>query len=151
MVKKITIQVTHSILIQRTVETVWDFTQDFSKRTTWDNSLLECSLLPDESERKAFIHARGGMKAFLVYKQFERPHKTSLRMTEIRSPLILDGGGSWTYEPLPNHSTLWTQSNSIILKRTRVNILLTSFLKWIFMKQTIRSMMNAKRLLEQNA
>jgi hypothetical protein len=130
MEKKISIQVMHSVIIQRSVETVWDFTQDFSKRTSWDSSLLECSLVSTEPERKAAIRARGGLTAVLVYKQYNKPIKTSLRMTEIHSSLVLDGGGSWTYEKY-HGATRWTQSNSMTLKNSPLAVLLKPFLQWI--------------------
>ncbi|MEP7168481.1 MAG: SRPBCC family protein [Bacteroidota bacterium] len=98
MINKINITVQHSIVVNKSCEEVFDFTQDFSKRMLWDKSIVDCKLISETSVRTAFIKAKGGMTANLEYKLFERPHKTSLRMTNINSSLVIDGGGSWTYE-----------------------------------------------------
>jgi polyketide cyclase/dehydrase/lipid transport protein len=127
---------------------VWDFTQDFSKRTLWDNSMIECRLISDFPERKAFIKAKGGMTATLEYKLFDRPFKTSLRMTNINSPLVADGGGSWTYEKQNDGKTLWTQTNSISLKNSFIGKVLKRFVEKGLKRNTIESMEKAKHILE---
>ncbi|HHT9112902.1 MAG: SRPBCC family protein [Planctomycetes bacterium] len=93
MTNKINISVTHSIVINQTCETVWDFTQDFSKCTLWDTSMIECKLISESPERKAAIKAKGGLQAILEYKIFDRPAKTTLRMTDIKAPIIVGDGG----------------------------------------------------------
>lgn len=81
MTNKINISVTHSIVINQTCETVWD------------TSMIECKLISESSERKAAIKAKGGLQAILEYKIFDRPAKTTLRMTDIKAPIIVDDGG----------------------------------------------------------
>ena len=149
MGEKLIIHANHSILINRPAEAVWDFTQDFSIRTTWDRSLQDCTLIASVPERKASILAKGGLSAVLEYKLFDRPHKTSVRMTHIHSPLIVDGGGSWTYEKQSAHSTLWSQSNTLTMKNSWLSILLKPLLNKVLKMHTVKTMKRAKLLLEQ--
>jgi len=64
----------------------------------WDKSIIDCKLISESTIRKAYIKVKGGMTATLEYKLFEPPYKTSLRMINIASPIVIDGGGSWTYQ-----------------------------------------------------
>jgi hypothetical protein len=148
MTSKININVNHSILIHKSCEVVWDFTQDFSLRTSWDPGILECRIVTDAPDRTADIRAKGGLSATLEYKLFDRPNKTSLRMTSIKSPLVVDGGGSWTYEKQQDNSTLWTQSNSITLKNSWMTGFLKHFIAASLKKNTVLSMQKAKTILE---
>ena len=88
------------------------------------------------------------MTANLEYKLFERPYKTSLRMTHINSPLVIDGGGSWLYEKQNNDRVLWTQTNNISLKNSFIGKIMRIFVKKGLRKNTIASMERAKYLLE---
>ena len=149
MVDKINITVQHSIIINKSCEEVFDFTQDFSKRMLWDKSIVDCKLISEAPLRKVFIKVKGGMTATLEYKLFERPHKTSLRMTNINSPLVIDGGGSWTYENQNNETTLWTQINTLSLKTSFIGKVLKGIVEKSLKKNTMESMKKAKHILEQ--
>lgn len=43
--------------------------------------MIECKLISESPERKAAIKAKDGLQAILEYKIFDRPAKTTLRMT----------------------------------------------------------------------
>lgn len=146
---KINLTFQYSIIINRTPEDVFDFTQDFSKRTLWDKSIVECKLVSEFPERKAHIKIKEGMTATLEYKLFDRPNKTSLRMTGISSPLMVEGGGSWTYVKQDQGATLWTQTNTLSLKKSFIGKLLKRFVEKGLERNTIASMQNVKSLLEK--
>ncbi len=81
----------------------------------WDKSILKAKVVQIKPVRIVDIKARGRLSTKLVYKLEDKPNKTSLAMTETRSVLIKGGGGSWKYEP-KGQGTLWTQTNTLILK-----------------------------------
>ena len=83
----------------------------------------------------------------LVYKLYDRPHKTSLAATEIKSSLLESAGGSWTYEE-QNGGTLWTQVNTLVFKRHFGLPALLPFYKFIFERQMKEAMGKAMRLIE---
>lgn len=151
MQEKINITVNHTIIIEQRRETVFDFTQDFSKRMLWDSSFESCDLISEFPERMVRVKAKGGIMSTLVYKHFERPSKTSLRMTDISSPLILDGGGSWTYEETEGRNTRWTQTNTLSLPKTLTGRILKYFVRRALLRNTIKSMGLAKTILEREA
>jgi hypothetical protein len=149
MLDKINITVQHSIIINKSCEEVFDYTQDFTKRRLWDKSIVDCKLISETPFRNVFIKVKGGMTANLEYKLYERPHKTSLRMINISSPLVIDGGGSWTYEYQNGGITLWTQINTLSLKTSFIGKMLKSFVEKGLKRNTINSMETAKHILEQ--
>lgn len=149
MIDKINITVQHSIIINRTCEEVFDFTQDFSKRILWDKSIIEYKIVSDLPQRRIFIKSKGGITTVLEYKLFNRPGKTSLRMTEINSSIVTDGGGSWMYEKQSNGSTLWTQTNTLSLKNSLIGKFLKNFVENSLRKNTIKAMQKAKEILEK--
>src|SRR5438477_1864130 len=106
----------HSIVVSKPREVVWDFTQNYDKRTTWDSAVLETSVLQTEPNRIVKLRTKGRTTMIFVYKLNERPNKTSLAAREVTSSFVESGGGSWTYED-QGENTLWTQTNTIIFKR----------------------------------
>jgi hypothetical protein len=145
---KINITVTQSILINKPVQEVFDFTQDFSKRMLWDKSIIDCRLISETPFRTAFIKVKGGMTANLEYKLFERPCKTSLRMTNISFSLIVDGGGSWLYQKQADGATLWTQTNTLSLKNNLITKILMPYIERSLKRNTFESMKSLKKIME---
>src|SRR5437870_249926 len=92
------ITIRHSIIIEKPKETVWDFTQDYSRRMSWDSSVLETTLLQYYPQRIIKIRTKGRTTMNFVYKLEDKPNKTTLVAREIQSPIIESAGGSWTYE-----------------------------------------------------
>lgn len=151
MQEKINITITYSIIIEQRCETVFDFTQDFSKRTLWDHSIESFEIISEFPERIVMVKSKGGIQSTLLYKQFERPSNTSLRMTAISSPFILDGGGSWTYEESGNGNTRWSQTNTLSLPKSLTGRILKYFVKRALLRNTIESMDRVKAILEGGA
>lgn len=141
------VTVRNSIYIRNSPEVVWDYTQDYSKRRDWDRSVLEAAVISAQP-RQVRIKGIGGLVTELHYKLDDRPHKTTLVMVNTSSPLIEGGGGSWEYLP-EGDGTIWTQTNTIILKGVLLARLLKPFIS-LAMKRNVRNAMEkAKKIIEQ--
>jgi hypothetical protein len=135
-----------SVVIDAPRERVWDYTQDWTRRTEWDALILDATVL-DGEPRRVRVTARGA--TFLVkYKLTDRPRKTSLVMTELRSRWFSGGGGSWTYEELDG-ATRWTQTNTVTLRSGLVRLVLGWLVRWQLARATRRAMRTAKRRLDE--
>jgi hypothetical protein len=146
----VTLTIHESLVIDRPPEMVWDFTQDFAQRSAWDSAIRRARVVVAAPVPRVEIEGAAGFKAVLQYRQFDRPLRTSLAMEEIRSPLIVAGGGSWSYERL-GPATRWTQVNTIVLRDTLVAKLAAPLLRWQFERATRRAMQRAKSHLERLA
>jgi hypothetical protein len=135
-----------SIFIAQPRERVWDFTQNYRLRHEWDQAVIEATVLETVPRRTVRLRLKGNVIMTLTYTQDERPYKTTLATISVRSPLILSAGGSWVYEATAE-GTIWTQTNTIVLRKGRLLRLLQPIIKAMFLKQTRRSMKTAKRLL----
>jgi hypothetical protein len=145
---KTAINIHHQIFIAKSPEVVWDYTQDYTKRTEWDSGVLEAALLQSEPQRIIKLRTKGNTTMTFVYKLDERQRKTSLVAKEIVSPLVESGGGSWTYEE-QDGGTLWTQTNTIGLKKSIFLPVLLPLFRSMFTSQTKQAMKKAKKILEQ--
>lgn len=143
-----TITIQYSVFIQRSPEDVWDYTQNYDYRPLWDSNVLEATVLQTQPERIVHLKAKANTSMTFVYKLDKRPHKTTLATREIQSPIMESGGGSWSYMP-KDGGTLWTQTNSIMLKQNVALKLLLPFLEWMFTRQTKAAMLKAKKLMER--
>jgi len=141
----LSITITHSIFITASPSVVWDFTQDYKKRTNWDHSILEAKVIQHKPFKLVKIRAKGGLFTELKYKLEDRPNKSSLAMINVKSFIIQGGGGSWRYEA-DDSGTLWTQTNTLIVKKYW--ILLVPIIKRALVKNTIKGMKRAKQMIE---
>ena len=140
------ITVKESILIAALPERVWDFTQDYSRRAEWDDFVKEARV-EQQSPRVVWIKSTG-MTCRFRYKLDDRPHKTSLRMTDIQPGwLFTGGGGSWVYET-ENGATRWTNTGSLTIKNRALYWLLKPFLTWQLRRSYRKAMMKAKLMIE---
>lgn len=146
----LTITVHESLVIDRSPEVVWDFTQDFSRRPAWDSAVRQARVIQTNPVPRVEVQGQAGFRAFLQYKQFDRPRQTSLAMEEIRSGLIVGGGGSWSYER-HGAGTKWTQVNSITLRDGIVAKLIAPLVRWQLRRSTIGAMKRAKSMIEAAA
>lgn len=142
------ITVKESIHIRASPERVWDYTQDWTRRTEWDPSIRAAEVLPGD-ERKVRAHTTAG--SFLIrYKQFARPHRTSLAMTESTSRLVTGGGGSWDYTA-DEGGTRFTEQNTLVLRDGLIGRLLRRLFLWQLRRGTRKALENAKRRIEASS
>ena len=143
------ITVRKAIMIRRTIEDVWDFTQDYPRRSTWDRSIRAADLIKSDPPRIASVVGRGNWRATFRYKLDDRPNKSSLVMEDVSSSLFLGGGGSWKYEFIDG-VTIWEQTNTLVLKPGPVTRIFRPLIAAVFKKQTWRAMQRVKFLMESN-
>ena len=140
------VTVTEAIWVDRTPDAVWDYTQDFTRRTEWDAGVAEATILAAEPRTvRVTIPNLGSMT--VVYRLDRRPERTSAAFTDIDSGWISGGGGSWAYEAADG-GTRWEQTNSLELKRPRLAFVLGPLLERGLRQSTRRAMAEAKRRLE---
>jgi uncharacterized protein YndB with AHSA1/START domain len=135
------VTVRESVHIAAAPERVWDFTQDWSRRAEWDPAISSAEVV-DGPER--LVRARTRMGRLIVrYKQFDRPHRTSVAMSEESGRVL--GGGSWEYVA-EEGGTRFTQQNTLVADR--IPPLLRSIVRWQLRRMTLKALENAKKLLE---
>ena len=144
------ITVSRSLFVARPPEAVWDFTQDYARRCAWDASILEAVVVAAQPAPRVRIRARGGLRAVLQYQKFDRPSQTSLLMEDVRSTVVAGGGGSWSYAA-QGEGTLWTQTNSIVMRPGWWRALLAPLARGQLEASTRRSMEKARTILESSA
>jgi hypothetical protein len=140
------VSVTESVWVDRPPEAVFDYTQDYTRRTEWDSGVAEAAIVSD-SPRAARVRVPGVGRMTVAYKLDRRPERTSAGFVDVDSSWISGGGGSWQYEPEAG-GTRWQQTNSLELKRPRLAWLLAPMFEWSLRRSMKRSMAEAKRRLE---
>lgn len=140
------VTVSEALHVAAPPELVWDFTQDYGQRSSWDRSILEAEVLESSPLPRVRIRGAGGLAGVFQYKLFDRPRRTSLVLTDVESWAISGGGGSWSYEPALG-GTLWTQTNSLAVKHGWLG----PFVRWTLRRETRKAMRAAKRMVERLA
>jgi hypothetical protein len=108
------ITVVHTIRVAAPVEMVFDLSQDWKLRHTWDRSVVSVEALAEE-ERAYRVTGRFRLVFEARYKLF-RPHeRTSLVMSASTWKVFTGGGGGWDYKK-DGDGTLWTQTNTVTLE-----------------------------------
>jgi ribosome-associated toxin RatA of RatAB toxin-antitoxin module len=96
------------ITINDTREAIFDYTQDYNKRLTWDTflrraELIEGATAPDEGV-KAYCVAKNGWGMETEYVSFKRPAVTAIKMT--KGPFFFKTFvGSWRFKYLSKEET----------------------------------------------
>lgn len=140
------ITVTESVVIPRPPEQVWDFTQDYRRRPEWDASVMAAEVLAGDGPPRVRVRMRGGVDCVFQYKVFDRPRRTSLAMSEVRSWLLAGGGGAWTYDAVDG-GTRWTQHNTIVFRNAFLGVCFGAIAHWQLARSTRRAMLQAQRLI----
>ena len=142
------VTVKESVFIAAAPERVWDYTQDWTRRTQWDPAIRAAEVLPGEER---VVRVEGAGASFMVrYKLSDRPVRTSLAMTDSSSRLITGGGGSWAYEARDG-GTLLAQQNTLSVRDGVVGALLSPLVRWQLRRLTRKALLNAKRIIENGA
>ena len=102
------IKFSEKILVDRDPGSVFDYTQDYSNRLSWDTFLKTAELL-NGAERagagvKAWCVARNGLGMETEYVTFNRPKTTAIKMT--KGPFMFKAFlGSWVFKEMDNGQT----------------------------------------------
>lgn len=143
------VTISESVFVRAEPEVVWDFTQDFARRARWDESVREAEVLGEAPRRRVRVKGVGGFSCVLEYKQFERPRRASLAMTEVESSRwIVGGGGAWSYER-SGHGTVWTQTNTLRLGLGPLGWLAGPLVGWQLRRATSKAMLRAARAIDK--
>ena len=143
------ITVTESIHVARAPESVFDYTQDYTRRTEWDAGIAEATVVGDDP-RAARVRIPNLGTMTVVYRLDRRPERTSAAFEDVQSRWIDGGGGSWQYEAVSG-GTRWQQTNSLELKPTRLARIFAPLIERGLRQSTQRAMAEAKRRLEADA
>jgi len=107
-----------SIVIPGNAQALFDYTQDYNNRLTWDTFLKEATLLNHATvaakDVKAWCVAKNGLGMETIYVSFFPPKVAAIKMT--RGPYIFrDFAASWRFEETDQRSTqvIFTYSFSL--------------------------------------
>jgi hypothetical protein len=78
----------------------------------------------------------------------QRPHLTSLVMSDLNSSWIRGGGGSWKYEE-NDQKTLWTQHNTLVLRDDLLGRIFRPLFAFVLARATRQMMARAKARIER--
>ncbi|MDF2190692.1 SRPBCC family protein [Paraflavitalea sp. CAU 1676] len=89
-------------------EYVFDYTQDYKQRLTWDTFLKKADLIEGATTAgkgvKAYCVAKNGLGMVTEYVSFNRPKATAIRMT--KGPFMFKSFlGSWTFKEIQTDLT----------------------------------------------
>lgn len=141
------IRASHSIHVARPPDAVWTFTQDYARRAEWDAGIREARVLTADPLPRVAIRAPGGLSGVFQYKLFDAPRRTSVELTEVRSPFFDGGGGAWSYEARAG-GTQWTVTNSLRFKSRIAHRLLGTIFQRALQRGTEKAMEAARKRLE---
>jgi hypothetical protein len=136
-----------SVEVAAEPRTLFDWTQDYSRRLDWDPFLREATLV-GEAERaglgvRAWCVARVGLGMETRYVSFNPPGACAVEMT--RGPwFIRSFAGSWRFEPLEPGRSRVTFSYHLVGRPA----LLTRLLVQVFARETRRRLAALKRVVE---
>jgi ribosome-associated toxin RatA of RatAB toxin-antitoxin module len=102
------IKFSESIVIDKNAETIFDYTQDYNNRLTWNTFLKRAELVDGATKAdkgvKAYCVAHNGLGMETEYVTFNRPKVTAIKMT--KGPYLFKAFfGSWTFKELDKQKT----------------------------------------------
>ena len=102
------IKFSEKIIINSTQEIVFDYTQNYDERLSWDTFLKEAKLVNGATKAdkgvRAYCVAKMGLGMETEYVSFNRPKVTAIKMT--RGPFLFGTfSGSWTFNEINPGST----------------------------------------------
>jgi ribosome-associated toxin RatA of RatAB toxin-antitoxin module len=102
------IKFTEKILIQNNARVIFDYTQDYDTRLSWDTFLKEATLINGATKAgkgvRAWCVAHNGLGMETEYVSFNPPKATAIKMT--KGPFLFKSFlGSWTFKELQENQT----------------------------------------------
>ena len=147
MKHKTKVTVRESVEIAASPDAVWDYTQDWTRRSEWDPSIKAAEVVQPAPELVVRVDSGSGTAFTARYKRYERPLHTSLAMVEC-SPDWMGGGGAWDNEAT-ERGTRWTLTNTITINGRLRGWLFGPFFRWMLRWNTRRAIRNATSTLER--
>lgn len=102
------IKFSEKIVINSSAQVIFDYTQDYKNRLTWDTFLKKADLINGATEAgkgvKAWCVAHNGLGMETEYVTFTPPKVTAIKMT--RGPYLFKSFlGSWTFKETSSNQT----------------------------------------------
>jgi ribosome-associated toxin RatA of RatAB toxin-antitoxin module len=102
------LKITEKILINANPQSIFDYTQDYDNRLSWDTFLKRAELIGGATKAgkgvKAYCVAHNGLGMETEYVSFNRPKATAVKMT--KGPFLFKSFlGSWTFRELQDSQT----------------------------------------------
>lgn len=140
---------TETIIIDQTAEKVFDFTQDYNKRLSWDTFLKKADLIDGATNAgkgvKAYCVAKNGLGMVTEYVTYNRPKATAIKMT--KGPFMFKSFlGSWTFKETDNRKTEVIFLYSFLL-RFPFNLMI-NFIKSSLQKNVRQRLIDLKNNIE---
>jgi hypothetical protein len=143
------VTVTETVWVERDPTAVFDYTQDYSRRTEWDRGIKHAEILGTDP-RTIRVRMAGLGDATVVYRLDRRPDRTSAAFIDVASRWVSGGGGSWQYEDADG-GTRWQQTNSLELRAGWLPRLAAPLIRSSLRRSMRAAMAEAKRRLEADA
>ncbi|HEX6867813.1 MAG TPA: SRPBCC family protein [Candidatus Limnocylindrales bacterium] len=140
------VTVTEAVVVACDPATVFDYTQDYGRRTEWDAGIAEATVIATDP-RTVRVRIPGLGTMTVVYRLDRRPERTSAAFEDVDSRWIAGGGGAWQYEPIDG-GTRWQQTNSLECRPVWYARVLAPLIERGLRASTRRAMAEAKRRLE---
>ena len=141
------VTVSRAIQIDALPDAVWDYTQNWRRRHEWDRSIVNATYLSEAPPVTVQVERAGGLKFKVSYKTTQRPHSTSLAMSDLNSFWVRGGGGSWKYQE-NDGKTLWTQHNTLVLRDDLLGRIFRPLFAFVLVMTTRQLMARAKANIE---
>ena len=146
---RVTVTGTHTVHVNRTPEAVYDYTQDYSTRSVWDQSITQVEVLSN-SPRTYRLVIKGIGRFTIEYRLDRRGDRTSAAFTRVDAAFFSGGGGSWSYVA-GNGGTDWTATNTFELKHRLLGRVLAPLVRRQMLASMRKSMATAKEIMESAA
>ena len=144
------IKFSENININDTQEIIFDYTQDYDNRLSWDTFLTRAELIEGATKAdkgvKAYCVAKNGLSMETEYVSFNRPKVTAVKMTD--GPFLFKTFlGSWTFKELTTGTTEVTFLYSFELRFPFS--LLTYFIKRNLQNNVRQRLLDLKTCIER--
>jgi ribosome-associated toxin RatA of RatAB toxin-antitoxin module len=144
------IKFSEKINIRETQETIFDYTQDYSNRLSWDTFLKKAELIDGATSAgkgvRAYCVAKNGLGMETEYISFNRPKVTAIKMT--KGPFLFKMfSGSWAFREFKQGITEVTFLYSFELRFPYT--LLTYFIKRNLQKNVRQRLLDLKTCVEE--
>lgn len=138
-----------SIEIIGNAEHIFDYTQDYTNRLTWDRFLAKAELLGNHTipskGAKAWCVARNGVGMETEYVSYNRPKVTAIKMT--KGPFLFkEFAGSWNF--IEAHPGITTVTFLYTFKTRFPFILFDHIIKYVLRRNVRKRLLDLKRNVE---
>src|SRR5688572_23349805 len=144
------IKFSRHIEIHQSPEYVFDYTQDYTNRLTWDTFLIEAYLLDEaitaDKGVRAWCVAKNGLGMETEYVSFNRPRVTAIKMT--RGPYLFKTfAGSWTFRQNSPLSTdvIFVYSFSLLFPYNLIGFIF----RFVLSRNVRQRLLDLKKCIEQ--